>query len=289
MHYYDITNFFERSHYMSQTSKLSLLVCALFATTTAMASDWSSNSLGYRYAPSQSEPGVSDKVSKNILSFTHVSGDSAGSNFFTIDLLKSDNKDPNNGGGAGAQEWYGFYQRNFSISAMTGNKTGYGFAKDLSLTARFDAGSKNTTFAPSPFKVQLGVSAAMPVSAGFWDIGLAVYKESNNNGIVGKTVSFTAAPALNTAWAIPMGGVGAFTGFASIVGPKGKDGFGEETKTETLIRASFMFDIGGAKSGLTAGVGVEYWDNKFGCDNGKSFVRNSCTATTPLLLVEYKL
>ena len=50
-----------------------------------------------------------------------------------------------------------------------------------------------------------------------------------------------------------------------------------------------MLDIGGAKSGLSAGVGVEYWDNKFGCDNGKSFVRNSCTATTPLLLVEYKL
>ena len=122
-------------------------------------------------------------------------------------------------------------------------------------------------FAPSPFKVQLGVSAAMPVSAGFWDIGLAVYKENNNNGIVGKAVSFTEAPALNTAWAIPMGGVGAFTGFASIVGPKGKDGFGEETKTETLIRASFMFDIGGGKSGLTAGLGVEYWDNKFGCDN----------------------
>jgi hypothetical protein len=274
---------------MITTPKLTLLLCALLAGTSAMASDWSSNSLGYRYAPSQSEPGVSDKVSKNILSFTHVSGDKAGSNFFTIDLLKSDNSDLNNGGGAGAQEWYGFYQRNFSISAMTGNKSGYGFAKDLSLTARFDAGTKNTTFAPSPFKVQLGVTAAMPVSAGFWDIGLAVYKESNNNGIVGKAVSFTAAPALNTAWAIPVGGIGAFTGFASIVGPKGKDGFGEETKTETLIRASFMFDIGGAKSGLTAGVGVEYWDNKFGCDNGKSFVRNSCTATTPLLLVEYKL
>jgi hypothetical protein len=275
---------------MTHAPKLSLILCALLATSTAaMAADWSSNSLGYRYAPSQSEPGVTDKVSKNILSFTHVSGDSAGGNFFTIDLLKSDNKDPNNGGADGAQEWYGFYQRSFSISAMTGNKTGYGFAKDLSLTARVDAGSKNTTFAPAPFKLQLGISAAMPVSAGFWDIGVAIYKESNNNGIVGKTVSFDAAPSLNTAWAIPVGGVGTFGGFASIVGPKGKDGFGAETKTETLIRANFMFGLGGAKSGLSAGVGVEYWDNKFGCDNSKSFVNNSCTATTPLLLVEYKL
>lgn len=274
---------------MKPTPKLALLLCALIAGSSAMAANWSSNSLGYRYMTNQSEPGVSDKVAKNVLSFTHVSGDNSGGNFFTIDLLSSDNKDPNNGGAAGAQEWYGFYQRSFSLSAMTGNKTGYGFAKDLSLTARVDAGSKNTTFAPAPFKVQLGLSAAMPVSAGFWDVGIALYKETNNNGIVGKTVSFDVAPALNTAWLIPVGGMGAFTGFASIVGPKGKDGFGDETKTETLIRASFMFDIGGAKTGLSAGVGVEYWDNKFGCDNGKSFVRNSCTATTPLLLVEYKL
>lgn len=274
---------------MKTTPKLAALLCALLAGTGAMAANWSSDSLGYRYAPNQSEPGVSDKVSKNILSFTHVSGDASGGNFFTIDLLKSDNKDPNNGGGDGAQEWYGFYQRSFSLSAMSGNKTGYGFAKDLSLTARFDAGSKNTAFAPSPFKVQLGVSAAMPVSAGFWDIGIAAYKETNNNGIVGKAVTFDVAPALNTAWLIPMGGIGAFTGFASIVGPKGKDGFGDDTKTETLIRASFMFDIGGPKSGLSIGAGVEYWDNKFGCNNSTSFVKNSCTSTTPQLLVEYKL
>lgn len=274
---------------MTKISKLSLLMCAMLTGTGAMAADWTSNSLGYRYAPSGSEPGTSDKVSKNIFTFTHVSGDSAGSNLFVIDLLKSDNKDPNAGGADGAQEWYGFYQRSFSLSAITGNKSGYGFAKDLSLTARVDAGAKNTAFAPAPFKVQLGLSAAMPVSAGFWDIGVAVYKENNSNGIVGKTVSFDAAPALNTAWAIPIGGVGTFTGFASIVGPKGKDGFGDETKTETLIRANFMFNVGGPKSGLTAGVGVEYWDNKFGCNNGTSFVRNSCTSTTPLLLVEYKL
>ena len=274
---------------MTITPKLSFLLCALLAGSAAMAADWSSDSLGYRYAPGESEPGVSDKVAKNILTFTHVSGDSSGGNFFTIDLLKSDNSDPNNGGGAGAQEWYGFYQRSFSISAMTGNKGGYGFAKDLSLTARFDAGTKNTTFAPSPFKVQLGISAAMPVSAGFWDIGIAAYKENNNNGIVGKAVSFDVAPAINTAWAIPMGGIGTFTGFASIVGPKGKDGFGADTKTETLIRATYMFNLGGPKSGLTAGLGVEYWANKFGCDNSTSFVTNSCTSTTPLFLMEYKL
>lgn len=82
---------------------------------------------------------------------------------------------------------------------MTGYKSGYGYAKDLKLTARFDAGTKNTTFAPAPRKLRVGVAAALPVSAGFWDVGIQAYKESNHNGIVGKSVSFDVAPALVTA------------------------------------------------------------------------------------------
>lgn len=274
---------------MKTLPKLTTLLAVLLSCTGAMAADWSTDSIGYRYAPSGSEPGVSSKVPKNILTFTHVSGDKLGSNFFTIDLLKSSKVDPSNGGATGAQEWYGFYQRNFSLSAMTGNKTGYGFAKDLNLTARVDAGTKNTTFAPSPLKLRLGMSASMPVTAGFWDVGVEAYKETNNNGIVGKSVSFKVAPALVSAWAIPVGGVGTFGGFLSIVGPKGKDGFGADTATETLARATFMFDVMGPKSGLTAGIGIEYWKNKFGNNNAIASVKNSATSTTPLLLVEYKL
>ena len=274
---------------MKNKSKIAAALALLVSSSLSFAADFAVNSVGYRYAPSQSEPGVSSKVSKNILTFTHFSTDSLGTNFFTIDLLNSSANDPANGGGKGAQEFYGFYQRNFSLSAMTGNKTGYGFAKDLSLTARVDAGAKNTTFAPAPRKLWLGMEAAMPVSAGFWNVGVAAYKESNNNGIVGKSVSFKLAPALTSAWAIPVGGIGTFGGFASIVGPKGKDGFGAETKTETLLQAKFMFDVMGPKSGLTAGLGVEYWNNKFGCDNSTNFVKNSCRATSPLFLVEYKL
>ena len=281
---------------MKNTVRLTALLAALTAGGNALAADFSANSLGYRYAPNQSEPGVSDDVSKNVLTFTHFSVDKLGTNFFTIDLLKSGSNDPAAGGGAGAQEYYGFYQRNFSISKMTGNKDGYGFFKDLSLTARVDAGTKNTAFAPAPRKLRLGVTAAMLISAGFWDVGIAAYKESNHNGIIipgfkptGTSVSFKLAPVLDTAWSIPVGGIGTFGGFASIVGAKGKDGFGAETKTETLIRATFMFDVLGSKSGLSAGVGVEYWNNKFGCNNTTANPKNACKATTPLLLINYQL
>ena len=97
----------------------------------------------------------------------------------------------------------------------------------------------------------------MPVSAGFWNIGVAAYKETNHNGIVGKSVSFKVAPALTSVWAIPAG-AGTFGGFVSVVGPKGKDGFGSETKTETLARATYMFNVMGPKSALTAGIGVQF-------------------------------
>ena len=277
---------------MKTVSRFTAIAAVLLASTSAFAADWSSNAITYSYVPHQSEPGVSDKVAKNIMTFTHVSGDKLGTNLFNIDLLKSDSSDQANRGGGGAQEWYGFYQRNFSLNAMTGNKTGFGIAKDLNLTARVDAGAKNTEFAPSPRKLQLGMSASMPVSAGFWDIGVAAYKETNHNGATGATtrdVSFDVAPALNSAWAIPVAGIGTFGGFASIIGPKGKDGFGDQTATETLIRATFMFNVMGPKSGLTAGVGVEYWNNKFGCKNSQSFKKDSCTSTTPLVLVSYAL
>ena len=279
---------------MNNKSKMAAALVLLAGSAVCAAADFAIDTVGYRYAPAVSEPGVASKVSKNILSFTHVSGDKLGGNFFTIDMLGSSANDPANAGGKGAQELYAIYQRNFSLSAMTGNKTGYGFAKDLSLTARVEAGAKNTTFAPAPRKFSIGVEAAMPISAGFWNVGLALRKETGYNGIVfpGKTaggVSFKIAPVLSSVWAIPIGGVGTLGGFASIVGPKGKDGFGSETKTETLIQAKFMFDVMGPKSGLSAGVGLEYWDNKFGGNNATASPVNSGKAISPLVLVEYKL
>ncbi len=272
--------------------KLALITVAVLTSLSAQAADWSSNSVGYIYAPSVPEPGVSNSVSKNILNFTHVSGDQLGSNLFTIDLLQSGSNDPANGTGSkGAQEWYGFYQRGFSLTKLTGKQQGFGFFKDINLTARVDAGAKNTEFAPAPFKLRPGVSFDMPVSAGFWSVGVDLYKEWNHQGIQAPyNVKFDTTWALGSAWSVPVTG-GTFGGFVSIVGPKGKDGFGEETKTETWVRATYLTKIGSSKSDLEAGVGVDYIANKFGCDNAlkTGVYKDSCKGYTPLLLVQYKL
>jgi hypothetical protein len=99
-------------------------------------------------------------------------------------------------------------------------------------------------------------------------------KEWNYNGIVSKSVSFNPAFESETAWSFPID-LGPttmkFNGFFNFVSPKGKDGFGNDTKFEILTRPELMFDIGqlagGPKNKFELGVAYEYWLNKFGNDN----------------------
>ena len=252
---------------------LATLTAATLGASTVFAADWTSDTVGYKYYAAQSEPGTAEKVGKNVFNFTHVSGDKLGSNLFSIDYLKSDNADPAKGGSAGASEWYGFYKRTYSIN------------KSFSAAARIDLGTKNTSFASAPAKLHLGVEYNVPVAAGFWSVGINAYKEANNNGIVGKSVSFDLVPELTSAWAIPLSKTITFDGFLNVVGAKGKDGFGAETAMETLLQGHVMFDVG---SGVKVGAGLQYWNNKFGCDNDKTGVANSCKALSPMFLATYK-
>jgi hypothetical protein len=265
---------------MSRSLRL-LPLLAMLPFAAAHAADWSDTSVGLRLGNHFAEPGLTPKIAKTIFNFTTINGDKLGTNLIVGDVLLSDNKDPAAGGGGGAQEFYGFYQRTFSLNALTGSK-GFGFFKDLSLVGRGDLSAKNTTFAPRVRKLRFGIAADLPVPAGFWNVGVQAYHETNHNGIVGKEVHFDTAAALTSVWSIPIAGIASFGGFLDIVGPKGKDGFGGQTKTETLFRATLLADLG--KTGLKAGVGLEYWANKFG--NNAKLVPGS-KVTTPMLLAEY--
>lgn len=274
---------------MATTSNFKTALIAAFASLVTMAvpaahaATWSDASLGLRYGNQFAEPGIAPKFAKAIVNFSYASGDRLGSNLFVGDLLVSDHNDPVNGGGSGAQEYYGFYQRNFSLAALTDRQGGYGLVKDILLVGRFDLETKDTAFAPRSRKIRLGASVSLPVPAGFWTVGLQALKQTDHNGISKQNVNFHVAPVLTSAWSIPVAGIGTFAGFIDVIGPKGKNGFGIETATEVVTRGTFMFDIGGAKSGMKAGFGLEYWKNKFG--NPSSVVGS--THTTPLLLAEY--
>jgi len=59
----------------------------------------------------------------------------------------------------------------------------------------------------------------------------------------------------------------------NFVGAKGKDYTGHETARETLMRTALMLDAGqvfaGRKGTVFAGVGYEYWHNKYGNQPGE--------------------
>ena len=260
--------------------KLSLLALGLAALAAApvSAADWSDTYLGFRTGSNFQEPGYEKAIKKDIYSLSHVSGNSLGSNFFNVDMLKSDQNDPANGAGSnGAQEVYVAYRNNLSLSKLFSTKISNGVVRDVEWTTGFDYNAKNTTFAPSVFKIMTGPTVSFQVP-GFFTLGVVYYNEKNHNAFANVSKphqsinpSFDATYQVQAAWGIDvkLGDVNSkVKGFGALTGAKGKDGGGVETKPETLVDIFWMFDISsvfGAKKGTwQIGPGYEYWNNKFG-------------------------
>ena len=265
---------------------LTLTALALVALAVpATAADWSDTSLGIRYGTNFQEPANPESMSKTIMNFTHASGYSIGSNFFSIDLLNSSTIDPSNNAGSGAawpkqgaHEVYVSYKTNLSVAKAFDTKVDFGPVRGMDLTAGFDWAAKNTTFAPAVYKVLAGPTFNFKVP-GFFNLSVLYYRERNHNAFggfraaIGGTpdVVFKSTYQLAGAWGIPvkLGDVNSTAkGFFTYTGAKGKDGSAVETKPETLLRAYWMFDLSpalGTKKGTwQIGPGFEYWDNKFG-------------------------
>ena len=245
---------------------------AAVAAGGAAAADFSDTFIGYRYSSSYTEPGIAVDVPKHIYQLGHFSVYKYGTNFFNLDILRSLKNDPACCGvnASQAQELYLSYKHALSYNRITGSKLSMGPMNDVRLTFGFDAGAKDTRFAPRPLKLMIGPTANFGLPSGFLDVSLLYYKETNNNGIVSREVDFDPTWQLGAVWGVPftLGTPAIFKGFVSITGEKGKDGFGNDTATETLLRTSVQWDLGGLvglnKGTLFAGVGYEYWKNKFG-------------------------
>jgi nucleoside-specific outer membrane channel protein Tsx len=259
-------------------------------TGTASAAVFSDTYLGYRYGPNFTEPSISGDVPKHIYMLGHFSAYKYGTNFFNLDILRSIENDPAAGRGNTnqAQELYVSYRHALSMGKTLGSPVAFGPVRDVSITAGFDAGSKDTGFAPRPLKLLIGPTLNFALPVGFLDLTLFAYNETNNNGIVGRKVQFDTTYQVGLAWGVPftLGVPAIFKGFLAITGPKGKDGFGVETETETLLRASVQWDLGvlaGLNKGTVfAGVGYEYWKNKFGNPPGRG-----TETSTPTLHAEW--
>jgi hypothetical protein len=276
--------------------------------STAYAADWSDTFLGYRYGSQFREPFNPSDVEKNIVSVTHVSGYKYGSNFFTLDVLRSDAKDPAAGGGGGAQELYAVYRTTLSGSKILGWKFDKSsFIRDVGLTAGFEVGAKGDQFSPRARKTAIGPKVSFNIP-GFWDVAVVHRTEDSHNWyatpagfggagcasgpnrVCNPDVKFDNTYALETAWMLPfaLGVPARFQGFMSHIGKKGKDGVGAQTAAETLLELSLMFDVGslaGHKDAIFVGVGYQYWRNKFGSDSRLDPTGGS-TAKVPQIEVE---
>src|SRR5450631_1833893 len=137
----------------------SFLIASLIALvpTAVLASDWSDTYIGYRYGHDFREPFNPNDIAKEIGSLTHASGYKYGSNFFNIDLLKSNNQDLASGGGGGAQEVYVVYRTTLSGSAVFGTPLKFGgIIRDIGLTAGFDYNAKDDQFSARVYKFAIG-------------------------------------------------------------------------------------------------------------------------------------
>lgn len=284
---------------MKKLLKMTLLASAVaLVAGQAAAADWSDTSLALTNGSKFREPFDSNNISKNIYSLKNVSGDKYGTNFFNVDMLQSDSKDPAaNTNSGGAQEVYVVYRRLFDLNKITGKDFSMGPAKGMGITAGFDWNTKNDSYGSKKRMFAIGPTWMLDVKHGFFNVSLLNLSESNDPSNPYRTNYSTGRYSYQNHWdlslvwglATPVDKL-EFEGWADFIGAKGKDENGNQTKAETHIWGALMYDVsaplGAAKNTFKLGAGYEYWKNKFGNDaNGPA--GPGAFAKTPFVRGEY--
>jgi hypothetical protein len=281
---------------MSRSLRL-LPLLALLPFAAAHAADWSDTSIGYRYGSKFAEPFNTNDIAKNIVNFNHVSGYKYGTNFFNVDLLLSDSKDPAGAGSTnGAQEAYIVYRNTLDLEKVAGSPFKFGPVRGMGVTAGFDANAK-TDAGYNSKKRMLVVGPTLFIDVpGFLNVSLLGLWESNapyNTFSKVSTPRYSYDPhvMLGAAWGIPLGKDSGFSfeGFANFIASKGKNEFGGGTAAETNIDAQVMYDLGslmGAKGRAKVGLEYQYWKNKFG-NSSSGAAGSGAFAKTPMVRFEY--
>jgi nucleoside-specific outer membrane channel protein Tsx len=237
--------------------------------------------LSYRYVPDNTQPGDDSghAIPANEVNLSYVNGWTYGANFFSLDFEQFSKGDPSisidNEPNLGSSEFYGVFRTTFSGNKIFGgNKFSFGPVADVGLRLGGDYDVQNDSFGSYKRLLVAGPQFDIAMPKGFWNIALEVSHEWDTNGFAepGPSTSFSPTAELETAWMYPFN-IGPvplqFTGFMNIIGPKGK-GYGGDFyhKTEILAHPKILVDVGsliGYTPGkLMAGVGYEYWFNKFG-------------------------
>ena len=279
-------------------SRLTLAAACALAAQSAVAVEWSDTSLGYRYGQKFAEPFGRNDISKSIFSLTHASGYQYGSNFFNVDMLLADDKDPSAPGAhSGSQETYVVYRHTLDLGKISGRPLVFGPVRGMGLTLGFDWNSKSDAGYNSKKRMLVAGPTLMFDVPGFFNTSLLLLNESNApyNGyahVATPRYTYQTHAMLSNAWSIPFNaGVAlSFEGYANFIASKGKNEFGRDTKPETHVDLLIMYDLsatlGVPKRTFRIGIEYEYWKNKFGNDAGGP-AGPGATARTPMVRADY--
>lgn len=294
------------------TKKLSVVEAAPVKESSFFL--FSDTQVSFRYQFPAAEPGIQIQkqdgsfrnrdIPKYITNISHADAWAYGTNFFSLDILKSTSQDPAGSSNVpgfafydfGATEAYGLYRGTLSLNALTGTKAFAfpGIVKDVSLSYGFDANTKDTAFGPRKRDVVGGLTFSVDVPAGFLNVSAHAYKEWNRNGFNfggDRDVSFNTVPEFEIVYNFPITFFPniplSIAGFNNIVTPKGKGirdpfnypgGYYPGTGVEFLSRTNLVLDVGklvwDQPNRLDAFIGFQYWLNKFGNVDRTNFKGN---------------
>jgi hypothetical protein len=291
-----------KAHKSSGAVKLAVAGTVLGAALQLMSLDaaaevWGDTAIGWRYGTKFAEPYGTNDIHKNIFNLTHAGGYKYGTNFFNVDLLLSDDKDPAHAkSNEGAQEAYVVYRNTVDFGKIAGSDLKVGIIRGFGATFGFDWNTKTDAGYNSKKRMLVLGPTLMFDVPGFLDVSLLALRESNApcntySDTCEDRYTYDTHAALSAAWGIAIGSLPlSFEGFALFIDSKGDDEFGAKTKAETNIDMQVMLDVGsvvgGAPKTFKLGVEYQYWKNKFGNDHGGP-AGDGAFAKTPMLRAEY--
>jgi hypothetical protein len=273
------------------------------------------NSVSFAYVFAGTSPFVTDHTAKDVVTFTHFDVWKYGTNFFNIDLLRSNLKDPSNPCGLpgfpatgceGTTEIYGLFRSTLGWKELFGLQFG-SFLTNISFKVGGDANSVNNANAAAKKDVVGGLqfNFALPYGATF-QVSPLLYAEKNHSGFITVSSLTTDGSTTGTVYFrdtyrfegtlnVPLGPKGTPLSFSSafaVNGPKGLCPAGDcfavsvPTKTETFTIQKLNLDIGqwayNAPGVFSVWIAYVYWHNKFGIDHTLDLTGGSIESTAVL-------
>lgn len=241
-------------------------------SSCALAVEWSSTSLNWRYGSRFTQPfdgGQSNH--KNIFGLTHANGYEFGTNFLSAEIeLTELNDHKNENSTRDVQEVYVVYRHTHDIGKITATDLSSPMIRGYGLTTGFDWSTKREPYYSRRKKMLVIGPTLMLDVPGFLNISYLLRKESkiysSDSSPQNSRYTYKTHPMLSVVWKIPMSENWSFAGYASVIAAKGIDEYRAKTFPEKDINLRLMYDfssvLGAPKNSFKLGVEYQIWAGK---------------------------